>query len=203
MNRRSFVAGIVALVPLGWFKGKGSRSNSYPMTPTEAMAQLEAWQQLGCWPDISGEPEVDDEDGGWICELNLWPFPATKLGDHLWVTGDTAIEAIQAARNSLISVGIIAEGKRKPTIHERLLQAVPCPWCCGRCMYIEKDRHASCGIRIEADCNEHWKKFTGPDNDASGNAYGRTNWCPTIEEAIEEWNDTVRRGRKTNQQGVW
>lgn len=104
---------------------------------------------------------------------------------------------------ALLPVGWF-KGKKK-TIHERLSEADPCPWCGGCCMFIESEKFGSAAgcIRIAADCDEHWEKFAGPENDTTGNDYGRTNWCPTIEEAIAEWNKTVRLGCKTNQRGVW
>ena len=92
-------------------------------------------------------------------------------------------------------------------------EASNCPWCNKDCMYLEIDeenfsikdgkRHFDTAYRIGAGCEEHSKAFNSDENDAIGNDFGRTQWCDSEQEAIEEWNYCIQHTNKHGHKDFW
>jgi hypothetical protein len=77
-------------------------------------------------------------------------------------------------------------------------------------MYIETDDENisfedDSAFRIGAYCDEWYNasEEARKSGDPSGNSFGRTNWCDSLEEAIKDWNYCVVEGKKVNYKNFW
>jgi hypothetical protein len=91
--------------------------------------------------------------------------------------------------------------KINETVYGSLIET--CPWCLGKCQYIESHRNSSGVVyRVGVSCDESLNADEDHGDSVVGD-WGRSNWYLSIRQACTEWNATKNEGDKSGQLGVW